>query len=223
MAEHRHFPYNHTAKNSSITNCPVCNGLSPDTESHCAACDTPIYARMPASLQRTIALLITACILYIPANVYTILSTQSVIGADGIEQGTIDKTIIGGIVLFLDHGDYVIALVIFLASIIVPIAKIAALSWLCVCAITPRWSQPLRNTRLYRLTELFGRWSMIDVFVVGLLSTLVQLEGLVSVTPGIAVIAFAGVVITTMLATMSFDTRLIWDTWEKKNNERRKS
>ena len=220
MAEHPHFPHTFVAKNNSITSCSVCNGLSPSTESHCSACHAPIHARLPASLQRTIALLITACILYIPANIFTILSTRSVIGTDGIDQGTIDKTIIGGIVLFLDHGDYLIALVIFTASIIVPIAKIAALSWLCVCAITPRWSQPLRNTRLYRLTELFGRWSMIDVFVVGLLTTLVQLEGLVSVTPGIAVIAFAGVVITTMLATMSFDTRLIWDLWEKNNNER---
>ena len=221
MAEHPHFPRSFVAKNNSITSCPVCNGLSLNTESHCAACDEPIHTRIPASLQRTIALLITACILYIPANVFTILSTQSVIGTDGIDQGTIEKTILGGIILFLDHGDYIIARVIFTASIIVPIAKIGAVSWLCVCAITPRWSQPLGNTRLYRLTELFGRWSMIDVFVVGLLSTLVQLEGLVSVTPGIAVIAFAGVVIATMLATMSFDTRLIWDLWEKNNNERR--
>ena len=223
MAEHPQFPYTYVAKNNSIKSCHVCNGLSPSSESHCGACDTPIHTRMPASLQRTIALLITTCILYIPANVFTILSTQSVIGTDGIDQGTIDKTIIGGIFLFIDHGDYLIALVIFAASIIVPIAKIAALSWLCICAITPRWSQPLSNTRLYRLTELFGRWSMIDVFVVGLLTTLVQLEGLVSVTPGIAVVAFAGVVITTMLATMSFDTRLIWDLWEKNNNDRREN
>jgi len=127
MSEHPHFPSSFTAKNNAITSCPVCNGLSPSTESHCAACDTPIHTRLPASLQRTIALLITACILYIPANLFTILSTKSVIGTDGIDQGTIDKTIIGGIVLFIDHGDYIIALVIFMASIIVPIAKIAAI------------------------------------------------------------------------------------------------
>lgn len=212
MAEHRHFPPGFMAKNHSVTNCSVCSGLSPNSESHCSACNTAIHSRLPASLQRTIALLITACILYIPANSFSIMRTQSL-------EGSVEKTIMGGIVLFLDHGDYVLAIVIFTASIIVPIAKITALSWLCICAITPRWSQPLRNTRLYRLTELFGRWSMIDVFVVALLSSLVQLDGLVSITPGIAVTAFAGVVIATMLATMSFDTRLIWDLWEQKNNE----
>ena len=219
MAEHRRFPKSFIAKNNNICSCHICNGLSPISETHCKACNTRLHSRLPSSLQRTIALLVTACILYIPANVFGIMSTQSVIGTDGIEQGSVEKTIIGGILLFIDHGDYLIALVIFAASIIVPIAKIAALSWLCVCAITPRWSQPLRNTRLYRLTEVFGRWSMIDVFVVGLLSTLVQLDGLVSVRPGIAVIAFAGVVIATMLATMSFDTRLIWDLWKEHNSD----
>ena len=128
-----------------------------------------------------------------------------------------EKTIVGSIILFIDQGSYVLAMIVFFASIVVPIGKIAALSWLCVCAITPRWSQPLRNTRLYRLTELFGRWSMIDVFVVAILSSLVQLDVLMRITPGVAVMAFAGVVIATMLATMSFDTRLIWDLWEKKN------
>jgi paraquat-inducible protein A len=167
---------------------------------------------MPASLQRTIALLITACFLYVPANVFNILRTEGV-------EGSMEKTIVGSIIMFMDQGSYVLALIVFTASIIVPTGKIAALSWLCVCAITPRWSQPLSNTRLYRLTELFGRWSMIDVFVVAILSSLVQLDGLMSITPGAAVMAFAGVVIATMLATMSFDTRLIWDQWEK-NNER---
>ena len=212
MSEHQYFSSGLVAKNQSVISCPVCNSLSPTSESHCAACHSALHSRMPASLQRTIALLITACLLYIPANAFNILRTQ------GIE-GSMEKTIIGSIILFIDQGSYVLALIVFTASIVVPIGKIAALSWLCVCAITPRWSQPLRNTRLYRLTELFGRWSMIDVFVVAILSSLVQLDGLMVITPGIAVMAFAGVVITTMLATMSFDTRLIWDLWEK-NNER---
>lgn len=213
MAEHQHFSSTLVAKNQSITSCPVCHGLSLNSQSHCTACNSVIHSRMPASLQRTIALLITACFLYIPANVFNIIRTK------GIEDGTMEKTIVGSIILFIDQGSYVLAMVVFTASIIVPIGKIVALSWLCVCAITPRWSQPLRNTRLYRLTELFGRWSMIDVFVVALLSSLVQLDGLMVITPGIAVMAFTGVVITTMLATMSFDTRLIWDLWEKNNEQ----
>lgn len=212
MPDYRDFSPDLVAKNQSITSCPVCNGLSPNSQSRCEACDSVIHSRMPASLQRTIALLITACFLYIPANVFNILRTE------GIE-GSMEKTIVGSILLFIEQGSYVLALIVFTASIVVPIGKIAALSWLCVCAITPRWSQPLSNTRLYRLTELFGRWSMIDVFVVAILSSLVQLDGLMVITPGIAVMAFAGMVITTMLATMSFDTRLIWDLWEK-NNER---
>ena len=212
MPEYQHFSSNLVAKNQSRISCPVCNSLSPASESRCTTCNSRLHSRMPASLQRTIALLITACFLYIPANVFNILRTE------GIE-GSIEKTIIGSILLFIEQGSYILALIVFTASIVVPIGKIVALSWLCVWAITPRWSQPLSNTRLYRLTELFGRWSMIDVFVVAILSSLIQLNGLMVITPGIAVMAFAGVVITTMLATMSFDTRLIWDLWEK-NNER---
>lgn len=212
MPEYQNFSPTLIAKNQSIKSCPMCNGLTPTSESHCTGCHSAIHSRMPASLQRTIALLITACFLYIPANVFNILRTEGV-------EGSMEKTIVGSIIMFMDQGSYVLALIVFTASIIVPTGKIAALSWLCVCAITPRWSQPLSNTRLYRLTELFGRWSMIDVFVVAILSSLVQLDGLMSITPGAAVMAFAGVVIATMLATMSFDTRLIWDLWEK-NNER---
>ena len=213
MAEQKHFSSSQVAKNQDISCCFVCGGLSPNSETRCAACNAPIHGRMPASLQRTIALLFTAFLLYIPANAFSILHTE------GIE-GTSSKTILGSILLFIDQGSYVLALIVFTASVVVPIGKMTALTWLCICAITPRWSQPLNNTRLYRLTELFGRWSMIDVFVVALLSSLVQLDGLMTITPGVAVISFAGVVITTMLATMSFDTRLIWDLWEK-NNERR--
>ena len=210
MNEHPYFSAAIIAKNQSIKGCPMCSAVTPTFEERCEGCDSTIHARMPKSLQRTIALLITACLLYIPANVFNILSTQGV-------EGSMEKTIVGSIILFIDQGSYVLAMIVFFASIVVPIGKIAALSWLCVCAITPRWSQPLRNTRLYRLTELFGRWSMIDVFVVAILSSLVQLDVLMRITPGVAVMAFAGVVIATMLATMSFDTRLIWDLWEKKN------
>ena len=212
MPDHKQFSPDLVAKNQSLTSCPVCNSLSLSSESRCSSCNSVLHSRMPKSLQRTIALLITSCILYIPANTFTILRSE------GLE-GSVEKTIIGSIILFIDQGSYVLAMIVFTASIIVPIGKIVALSWLCLCVITPRWSQPLRNTRLYRLTEIFGRWSMIDVFVVALLSSLIQLDGLMVITPGIAIMAFAGVVITTMLATMSFDTRLIWDRWEK-NNER---
>ena len=121
------------------------------------------------------------------------------------------STIVGGVVLFIEHGSYFVALVIFTASVIIPVAKILAIFWLCHA--TTR-KTPLRHyelTRLYRLTEFVGKWSMIDVFVVAILVALIQVQGLHGNSPGIAANAFAGVVILTMIGAQQFDVRLIWD------------
>ena len=121
------------------------------------------------------------------------------------------STILGGVVLLWQHGSYPIALIVFIASILVPIAKMLALFWLAYSVQADHQHRIEERVWMYRMTELIGRWSMIDVFVVAVLVALVQLGGLVNIVPGIAVTAFASVVIFTMLSALSFDPRLIWD------------
>ena len=122
-----------------------------------------------------------------------------------------DSTILGGVVLLVHHGSYPIAAVIFVASVMIPISKLLALSWLCWSVARRHPTSHQERTRLYRATELVGKWSMTDVFVVAILVALIQLGGLLRITAGNAAIAFGGVVIVTMLAAESFDPRLIWD------------
>jgi paraquat-inducible protein A len=122
-----------------------------------------------------------------------------------------ESTIIGGVVLLIHHGSYPIAGVIFVASVMVPISKLVALSWLCWTVSRGHGASHKERTRLYRAAELVGKWSMTDVFVVAILVALIHLGGLIRITPGAAALAFGGVVIVTMLAAESFDPRLIWD------------
>lgn len=160
-------------------------------------------------LQLTWALLVTASILYIPANLYPIMSTTSLGSTD-------PQTIVGGVVHLAHSGSWPIALIIFVASVIVPISKIVALSWLCLAA-THGWHDDSRaQMRLYRITEKIGRWSMIDVFVVAVLGALVHAGALMAIQPGPAALSFAGVVVITMIAALSFDSRRLWgDTFER--------
>lgn len=143
-------------------------------------------------------------ILYIPANILPIMVTES------LGQQTY-STILGGVVLLWNMGSYPVALVIFIASVLVPIVKMLAIGWLCWSVHTHRPHHRRGRTRLYRLTEFIGRWSMVDVFVVAILVALIRMGKLMSVYPGSAALAFAGVVVLTMLSAMSFDPRLLWD------------
>jgi paraquat-inducible protein A len=161
----------------------------------------PINASM--SIQTTWALLFTSILLYIPANILPIMVTQSF----GDEQAS---TIIGGVILLWQSGSYPIAMIIFVASVLIPIAKIVILCWLNYSVQQEHQQGNYERMRWYRLTEFVGRWSMIDVFVVAVLVSLIQLGSIMSIHPGYAAIAFCAVVIMTMLAAMSFDTRLIW-------------
>jgi paraquat-inducible protein A len=163
-----------------------------------------LHLRKPASLQRTVALIVTASLLYIPANVLPIMTTSQL-------GRPIESTILGGVVLLIHHGSYPVAAVIFIASVMVPIGKLLSLSWLCWSVAKRPDASNRDRTRLYRVTELVGKWSMTDVFVVAILVALIQLGGLLRITAGSAAIAFGGVVIVTMLAAESFDSRLIWD------------
>lgn len=156
------------------------------------------------SIQRTWALIITSCLLYIPANLLPIMNTWF-FGQDD------PSTIIGGVIALWAHGSYPIAIVIFIASIIVPMGKILVLIWLNYSVQTHSNRFDLQRMKVYRIAEFIGRWSMIDVFVVIILVSLVQLGSTMSIVPGVATFALSGVVIMTMLAAMSFEPKLIYN------------
>jgi paraquat-inducible protein A len=170
----------------------------------CPRCGFALHARKPASLQRTSALLAAAVVLYVPANTLPIMATASVV------TGRESHTILGGIVELWHSGSWDLALIVFIASIAVPILKIAALALLVITAQRrSRWRQAERAS-LYRLIETVGHWSMLDVFVVVLLVGMVRFGAFASVDPAAGLLAFGAVVVLTMLASASFDPRLIW-------------
>ncbi|WP_064698334.1 paraquat-inducible protein A [Halomonas caseinilytica] len=196
-----------TAAGQGLTGCATCglvNRLDTSGKGRCQRCGERLHVRHPYSLQRTWALIATSAVLYIPANVYPIMTTTS-LGRPN------PSTIIGGVVQLIEMGSWPVAMVILVASVLVPLGKLIALSWLCLVAPRAHRMKALTRTRLYRLTEFIGRWSMVDIFVVAILVALIRAGNLMSVTPGPAALAFGGVVVITMLAAMSFDPRLIWD------------
>ncbi|MGE6606870.1 PqiA/YebS family transporter subunit [Halomonas sp. NPDC076908] len=195
------------AAEQNLTGCPTCgliNRLSDQGRGYCSRCHEKLHQRLPHSLQRTWALLGASAIMYIPANVYPIMTTTS-LGHSS------PSTIIGGVVQLIQMGSWPIAAVIFIASVIVPVGKLVALTWLCIVVRRSNVLNANSRTRLYRLTEFIGRWSMVDVFVVAILVALIRAGSLMSITPGPAALAFGCVVVLTMLAAMTFDPRLIWD------------
>lgn len=165
-------------------------------------------AQADASIQRTWALLITSCILYIPANLLPIMYTEL------FGQET-PNTIIGGVISLWESGSYPVAIIILIASVVVPVAKILILAWLNYSVQRQRTNSQQLRTRYYRLTEAIGRWSMIDVFVVAVLVSLIQMGNTLSIYPGQAALAFCAVVFITMIAAMTFDSRLIWQQWKQ--------
>ncbi len=191
-----------TAAARGLAACHSCGKVQPLTQGHCTRCGAVLHLRKPHSLQRTWALTFASAILYIPAMAYPVMRADKIGGGDA-------NTILGGVVLFWEHHAYPIAIVVFTASVLIPMLKLIAIVSLCLSARHCR--SPRAMTRVYRLTELVGRWSMVDVFVVAILVAVVQLGSLMSIEPGPAAVAFAGVVISTMLAAMSFDPRLLWD------------
>lgn len=190
-----------------LAGCHVCEKVSPVAEIHCPRCGTHLHMRKPDSITRTMALLVAAAVMYVPANLLPILTSREL----GIST---ESTIIAGMVEFWSTGAYPIALVIFTASILIPLLKIVALLWLCAAAkgIVPHSAKLLG--KVYWVTELLGRWSMVDIFVVAILVAMVQLGNYMVITPGPGALAFAGVVMLTMFAAMSFDPKLLWDQLE---------
>jgi paraquat-inducible protein A len=193
-----------TAAAQGLATCHTCAKVAPASLHRCPRCGASIHLRMTDSLARTVALVLTACILYIPANILPIMTTDQL--------GSVEpSTIIGGVVLLWDLGSYPVAAVIFIASVMVPTGKMVSILYLCWTVGREQKIRAQQRTVMYRITEFVGRWSMVDVFVVAILVALIQLGGLLSIQPGAAALAFSGVVIITMLAAESFDPRLIWD------------
>jgi len=193
--------------------CHTCHLLCPSPspgvhELTCPRCGTHLHRRKPNSIARTWSLILAAAILYIPANVLPITIVTSL----GQKQA---DTIISGVMYFISTGMWPIALVIFVASVFVPLVKLFALSYLSFSVRRKSKWRPADRTKIYRMTEVVGRWSMVDVYVVTILVAMVNLGALATIEAGPAAVYFCGVVIITMFAAMSFDPRLIWDNCEE--------
>lgn len=190
------------------TECHELNRQEADVDEQCCTrCGAQVHTRRPNSLTRTWALLITAAIIYIPANVLPIMTVSS------LGQGE-PSTIMSGVIELVQHGMIPIAAVVFIASILVPTFKLVGIALLL---FSVQRHQPLSARQriwMYRFIEFIGRWSMLDIFVIAILVAVVNFGRIASVEANLGAIAFATVVILTMLAAVTFDPRLIWDNTE---------
>ncbi|MBF0379619.1 MAG: paraquat-inducible protein A [Magnetococcales bacterium] len=197
-----------SARKSGMAACHVCHlVVSLETlkdDNSCTRCHTPIHSRKVESISRTWALVCTAVILYIPANIYPIMTVSK------LGQGE-PNTIISGVMHLIHSGMWPLALIVFVASIIVPVGKLLVLMYLLYSVQNRSKNHPKDRTSLYRILELFGHWSMVDVFLVSILVALVDLGFIATIEPGIGVLYFGAVVIVTLFASRAFDPRLIWD------------
>jgi paraquat-inducible protein A len=197
-----------TAVEAGLVSCETCALLSRPVEAtepgHCRRCGGKLEWRRHRSIQYTWALVVAAAICYIPANVLPVLNTTTLGSTDS-------DTIMSGVALLYTTGSWPLALIVLIASVMVPLGKLIALSYLLISVQRGSIQSNRDRTRLYRLVEIIGRWSMLDVFVDTFTVALIQLQPLMSVEPGPGVLFFAAVVVLTMIAAESFDPRLIWD------------
>jgi paraquat-inducible protein A len=197
-----------TGAQSGLLSCETCGLLAQPADAaepgHCPRCGAALEWRQPHSIQTTWALVVAAAICYIPANLLPVLGTTS-LGATEYD------TIMGGVVFLYTSGSWPLALIVLVASVMVPLGKLVALGYLLITVQRGSIRSNRERTRLYRMVELIGRWSMLDVFVDTFTVALVQLQPLMSVQPGAGVLFFAAVVVLTMIAASTFDPRLIWD------------
>jgi paraquat-inducible protein A len=197
-----------TAAQAGLVSCETCALLSRPAEAaapgYCPRCGAELVGRHHHSIQYTWALVIAAAICYIPANVLPVLTTTALGSSDS-------DTIMGGVVLLYTTGSWPLALIVLVASVMVPLGKLVALSYLLITVQRGSLTSTHERTRLYRMVAFIGRWSMLDIFVDTFTVALVQLSPLMSVQPGPGVLFFAAVVVLTMIAAESFDPRLIWD------------
>ena len=201
-----------TAAALGLCSCHVCQLVSRPNparrHAYCPRCGARLHLRLPGSLQRCWALVIASYILYIPANMLVMMETGSLITHR-------EDTIVSGVVHLWKTGSWMISVIVFLASVAIPLLKLFSLTFLLISVQRKTSWRPMQRTRLYRVLEGVGRWSMLDIYVVTLLAALVQLGSMATVKAGPAAIAFGAVVVLTMFATMEFDPRLIWDQQQK--------
>jgi paraquat-inducible protein A len=197
-----------SAAQAGLISCEICHLLARPAGAaeagFCPRCGEELAVRRPYSIQYTWALVIAAAICYIPANALPVLNTTTLGSSE-------PDTILGGVVFLYTSGSWPLALIVLIASVIVPLGKLFALGYLLFTVQRGSLADNRDRTRLYRMVEFIGRWSMLDVFVDTFTVALVQLSPLMSVQPGPGVLFFAAVVVLTMIAAESFDPRLIWD------------
>jgi len=199
---------NQAAASHGLATCRTCGLLAYPAPaplgSECPRCRAPLSLRKPASLLSTSLLLIAAYALYIPANMLPVMYTERLLD-------TQPDTILSGTLYLWFSGAWPLALIVFLASIVLPLAKLLVLTFLVLSVELRLRVAPLARVRLYRLIHAIGRWSMLDIFVATMLAGAVQFHTLATIRPGSGALAFAAVVILTMFAANTFDPRLIWD------------
>ena len=197
-----------TAAARGFVRCSECalvaRPATPEAPGYCPRCGEPLRFRRKDAIQRTWAFLIAAAILYAPANLLPVLTTTTIVSSDS-------DTIMSGVIYLYATGSWPLALIVFVASIVIPIGKIVALGFVLVTVQRGMLAHDRARTRMFRVVEFIGRWSMLDVFVDTFVVALVQLSPLMSVQPGPGVVYFMAVVVLTMFAAHSFDSRLIWD------------
>ncbi len=207
-----------------LIGCKHCHTVSrlptalPATKKHdkhvlrCPCCQARLQSRIPNSLSKTWALLLAAAFMYIPANILPIMNV-TYLGA-----GQPD-TIMQGILHLIEGGMWPLALIVFVASMVIPFLKLLVMAGLLLSVQFRSHWRPIERKKLFHITEFVGRWSMVDIFVVAILVALVQFGNLASVDAGLGALSFAVVVVLTMFAAHTFDPRLIWDAMETDNTK----
>jgi paraquat-inducible protein A len=204
-----------TALAASCASCHDCGLLSrlPGPGAHgarCPRCGGALHLRKVRSLERTWALVIAAALCYLPANILPVMTVTSL----GKRQS---DTIMSGVVYFLTHGMWPLAAIVFTASVFVPVLKLGMLTALLISVHKGSGWRPVERTRIYRITEAIGRWSMVDIYAITILVALVRLGNLATIEADLGAVFFGAVVVITILAAESFDPRLIWDRSDARN------
>lgn len=193
-----------TARAAGLVGCRSCARVWPMGTPTCGRCGASLQSRDPRSLSRVWAWWVAGLMAYVPANAFPMLTTRSLASVS-------EDTITGGAITLAEHGAPGVAAVVLIASVLIPITKFALIAYLALSVTRGARLSAARRSQIHEIVDYIGRWSMIDVFVVAILTALVQLSVIVSITPGPAAVSFAASVIFTMLSAQSFDSRLIWD------------
>ncbi len=193
-----------TARAAGLVACERCGQVHQRQNEVCRRCGAQLHSRKPDSLQKVWAWWLAGVITFIPANIYPMLLTSTLVERS-------ESTIIGGVFELIHYGSYGIAAIVFIASIVIPLLKFFIIAYLALSVHRHALLSQHRRHQLFVFVEFIGRWSMIDIFVVAVLAALVQLDTVAAINPGIAAINFALAVVFTMFSAQSFDPRLIWD------------